>query len=136
MLANPVEDGDLEKLDPRDYAAEWKWDGIRVQISSFGDTRKLYSRSGDDISAAFPDVIEAISFEGVIDGELLVGGTARSNSATRTFSDLQQRLNRKTVNARLVEEYPAFVRAYDLLFQRDEDIRSQTYLGRRRALPI
>lgn len=134
MLANPVEDGDLDKLDPRDYAAEWKWDGIRVQISSFRDTRKLYSRSGDDISAAFPDVIDAISFEGVIDGELLVGGTARSNSATRTFSDLQQRLNRKTVNARLVEEYPAFVRAYDLLFQRDEDIRSQTYLGRRQRL--
>ncbi|MGE6740892.1 cisplatin damage response ATP-dependent DNA ligase [Allorhizobium pseudoryzae] len=134
MLANPVEDGDLEKLDPRDYAAEWKWDGIRVQISSFGETRKLYSRSGDDISAAFPDVIEAIRFEGVIDGELLVGGTARSNSATRTFSDLQQRLNRKTVNTKLVDEYPAFVRAYDLLFQRDEDIRAKTYLNRRARL--
>ncbi|MCY1664308.1 cisplatin damage response ATP-dependent DNA ligase [Rhizobium sp. SL86] len=134
MLANPVEDGDLEKLDPRDYAAEWKWDGIRVQISAFGGTRKLYSRSGDDISAAFPDVIDAISFEGVIDGELLVGGTARSNSATRTFSDLQQRLNRKTVNTKLIEEYPAFVRAYDLLFQRDEDIRTQTYLDRRTRL--
>ncbi|SIP95996.1 DNA ligase-1 [Rhizobium sp. RU35A] len=134
MLANPVEAGDLDKLDPRDYAAEWKWDGIRVQISSFGTTRKLYSRSGDDISGAFPDVIDAIGFEGVIDGELLVGGTARSNSATRSFSDLQQRLNRKTVNARLVQDYPAFVRAYDLLFEGDDDRRARTYLERRARL--
>jgi DNA ligase 1 len=134
MLANPVEEGDLEKLDPEDYAAEWKWDGIRVQMSSFGGTRKLYSRSGDDISHAFPDVIEAISFEGVIDGELLVGGTSRSNSATRTFSDLQQRLNRKTVNAKMLEEYPAFVRVYDLLFQRDEDVRGEGFLARRDRL--
>jgi DNA ligase 1 len=134
MLANPVEDGDLEKLDPADYAAEWKWDGIRVQMSSHGETKKLYSRSGDDISGAFPDVIAAINFEGVVDGELLVGGTARSNSATRTFSDLQQRLNRKTVNARMLADYPAFVRAYDLLFEGGEDIRAQTFLARRERL--
>ncbi|MGN7291948.1 cisplatin damage response ATP-dependent DNA ligase [Rhizobium sp. SAFR-030] len=134
MLANPVEDGDLAKLDPADYAAEWKWDGIRVQMSSFGGTKKLYSRSGDDISGAFPDILDAITFEGVIDGELLVGGTARSNNATRTFSDLQQRLNRKTVNAKMLDDYPAFVRAYDLLFDRDDDVRQQTYLARRERL--
>jgi DNA ligase-1 len=134
MLANPVEDGDLAKLDPADYAAEWKWDGIRVQMSSFGGTKKLYSRSGDDISGTFPDIVDAITFEGVFDGELLVGGTARSNNSTRTFSDLQQRLNRKTVNAKMLEEYPAFVRAYDLLFDRDEDVRQQTYLTRRERL--
>lgn len=134
MLANPVEEGDLDKLNPDDYAAEWKWDGIRVQMSSFGGTKKLYSRSGDDISGAFPDVIDAITFEGVIDGELLVGSTARSNSATRTFSDLQQRLNRKTVNAKMLADYPAFVRAYDLLFDADADVRAQTYLQRRERL--
>jgi DNA ligase-1 len=134
MLANPVEDGDLEKLDPADYAAEWKWDGIRVQMSSFGGTKKLYSRSGDDITGAFPDVVEAIDFDGVVDGELLVGGTQRSNNPTRTFSDLQQRLNRKTVTAKMTEDYPAFVRAYDLLFQADDDIRAKTFLERRERL--
>jgi DNA ligase-1 len=134
MLANPVEPGDTDKLDPADYAAEWKWDGIRVQMSSYGGTRKLYSRSGDDISGAFPDIVEAINFEGVIDGELLVGGTMRSNSPTRTFSDLQQRLNRKTVNAKMLEDYPAFVRSYDLLFDGDADIRAQTFLERRERL--
>jgi len=134
MLSTPVGDNDLANLDPQDFAAEWKWDGIRVQLSSAGDTRKLYSRSGDDISGAFPDILEAANFDGVIDGELLIGGTARSNSATRTFSDLQQRLNRKTVTGRMLEEYPAFIRAYDLLFKGEEDIRGETYLDRRKHL--
>ncbi|WP_312402434.1 cisplatin damage response ATP-dependent DNA ligase [Rhizobium sp.] len=134
MLANPVEDGDLEKLDPADYAAEWKWDGIRVQMSSHGGTKKLYSRSGDDITGAFPDVVDAINFDGVIDGELLVGGTKRTNAPTRTFSDLQQRLNRKTVTGKMMDEYPAFVRAYDLLFQGEVDIRADGFLTRRDRL--
>jgi DNA ligase-1 len=134
MLANPVGEGDLDGLDPADYAAEWKWDGIRVQLSRSGETRKLYSRSGDDISAAFPDIVDAISFNGVLDGELLVGGTARSNSPTRTFSDLQQRLNRKTVTPRMLEEYPAFIRAYDLLFDGEEDVRARSYGDRRDRL--
>src|SRR5690606_2778158 len=134
MLANPVEEGDLEKLDPANYAAEWKWDGIRVQMSSYGGTKKLYSRSGDDITGAFPDVVDAINFEGVVDGELLGGGTLRANSPTRTFSDLQQRLNRKTVTARMLDDYPAFVRAYDLLFEGDRDIRAQAFFERRTRL--
>ena len=134
MLANPVEEGDLEKLDPEDYAAEWKWDGIRIQMSSYGGTKKLYSRSGDDITGAFPDIVDSINFEGVVDGELLVGGTMRSNSPTRTFSDLQQRLNRKTVTSRMLDDYPAFVRAYDLLFQGDQDIRARTFFERRERL--
>ncbi|MEF0939704.1 cisplatin damage response ATP-dependent DNA ligase [Rhizobium sp. BR 362] len=134
MLANAVEPGDLDGLNPLDYAAEWKWDGIRVQLSRAGMTSKLYSRSGDDISGAFPDIVDAISFEGVVDGELLVGGTSRSNSPTRTFSDLQQRLNRKTVTTKMLEEYPAFIRTYDLLFDGEEDVRARGFLDRRERL--
>ncbi|NKL18889.1 cisplatin damage response ATP-dependent DNA ligase [Rhizobium leguminosarum] len=134
MLANAVEEGDLTALDPVNYAAEWKWDGIRVQLSRSGDRRKIYSRSGDDISGAFPDILDAISFSGVVDGELLVGGTARSNSPTRTFSDLQQRLNRKTVTAKMLGDYPAFIRTYDLLFDGDDDVRGRTYVDRRDRL--
>ncbi|MGO7420817.1 cisplatin damage response ATP-dependent DNA ligase, partial [Rhizobium ruizarguesonis] len=134
MLANAVEEGDLTGLDPAHYAAEWKWDGIRVQLSRSGDRRKIYSRSGDDISGAFPDVLDAINFSGVVDGELLVGGTARSNSPTRTFSDLQQRLNRKTVTSKMLGDYPAFIRAYDLLFDDEEDVRGRSYIDRRDRL--
>ncbi len=134
MLSTPVGDNDLQNLIPEDFVAEWKWDGIRVQLSRSGDTKKLYSRSGDDISGAFPDILETVNFEGVVDGELLIGGTARSNNATRTFSDLQQRLNRKTVTGKMLEEYPAFIRAYDLLFDGEEDIRAETFLQRREKL--
>jgi len=134
MLANPVEPGDLDGLDPKDFAAEWKWDGIRVQLSRAGSTSKLYSRSGDDISGAFPDIVDAMSFEGVMDGELLIGGTVRSNNPTRSFSDLQQRLNRKTVTPKMLEEYPAFIRAYDLLFDGEEDVRGRGFLDRRERL--
>jgi len=134
MLSTPVAGNDLDSLDPEDFVAEWKWDGIRVQLSHFGGNRRLYSRSGDDISAAFPDIIGAAAFEGVIDGELLVGGTFRSQTPTRTFSDLQQRLNRKTVSAKMLADYPVFIRAYDLLFDGAKDVRGAPFLQRRERL--
>ncbi|NBB48128.1 cisplatin damage response ATP-dependent DNA ligase [Rhizobium sp. CRIBSB] len=134
MLSTPIEDRDLSNLDPKDFAAEWKWDGIRVQLSCSGGRSRLYSRSGDDISGAFPDIIEAARFDGVIDGELLVGGTSRTNAPTRTFSDLQQRLNRKTVTSKMIEDYPVFIRAYDILFDGDTDVRPETFLARRERL--
>ncbi|PPJ48371.1 ATP-dependent DNA ligase [Rhizobium sp. KAs_5_22] len=134
MLSTPVSESDLDALDPRDFAAEWKWDGIRVQLSRSGSRTRLYSRSGDDISHAFPDVVEAADFEAVIDGELLIGGTLRSNEPTRTFSDLQQRLNRKAVSSKMLGEYPAFLRAYDILFQGEEDVRGETFVQRRERL--
>ena len=60
MLSNPVQEGDLDRLSPQDYAAEWKWDGIRAQAVCEGGRRRLYSRTGDEISGAFPDIVEAI----------------------------------------------------------------------------
>jgi len=130
MLAHPVEDRDLEKADPADYAAEWKWDGIRLQAVGEGGVRRLYSRTGDDVATAFPDLVDAIDFEAAIDGELLVG----SPSATGSFSDLQQRLNRKTVSPKLAAKYPAFMRCYDLLQVGDEDLRPLPFAERRARL--
>lgn len=128
MLSNPIGDGDLEKLDPADYAAEWKWDGIRVQAVSEGGIRRLYSRTGDDVSGAFPDLVEAMDFDAALDGELLVGDPS---SATGTFSDLQQRLNRKTVSPKIRAQFPAFMRCYDLLQLGGEDLRALPFLDRR-----
>ncbi len=131
MLANPLEDGEISGLDPADYLAEWKWDGIRVQVlgSPLGGHR-LFSRSGDDIGAAFPDVLEALAFDAVLDGELLV----RRGDEVAPFNDLQQRLNRKTATARLVEQHPAFVRLYDILFEGREDLRALPFATRRARL--
>lgn len=131
MLAQAVdEEADFGKLDPADYAAEWKWDGIRVQAVSEGGIRRLYTRTGDDISRTFPDVLEALEFEGAIDGELLV----LRDGAVAPFADLQQRLNRKTVTDKLLAAYPAGVRAYDLLSEGGEDTRALPFAQRRERL--
>ncbi|MCC0044952.1 MAG: cisplatin damage response ATP-dependent DNA ligase [Brucellaceae bacterium] len=131
MLAHPLAENDREKLDPADYAAEWKWDGIRVQVTAEAGVRRIYSRTGDDVSGAFPDLVEAVTFDGTVDGELLVGTPPHE---TGSFSDLQQRLNRKTVSAKMQARYPAFVRCYDLLRAGEEDLRALPFAQRRDRL--
>ena len=74
--------------------------------------RRLYSRGAEDISGAFPEIVEAMDFHAVLDGELLV---VRDGQAA-PFADLQQRLNRKVVSARMMADYPVGVRLYDMLF--------------------
>lgn len=132
MLAHPLEEEDLGRLDPSAFIAEWKWDGIRLQAVSGLDAAgarvtRLYSRTGEDISGAFPDLAEAIRFDGAIDGELLILREGRVQS----FNVLQQRLNRKTVSARLLAEFPAHIRAYDLLVDGAEDVRALPFTERR-----
>jgi DNA ligase-1 len=131
MLATPLDEAELARLDPADYLAEWKWDGIRVQASAAGGRRRLYSRSGDDISTAFPDLVEALDFEGTLDGELLVRS---AEGGAAPFADLQQRLNRKTVGAGHLARFPAFLRAYDLLLEGAEDLRPLGFAARRERL--
>jgi DNA ligase-1 len=130
MLATPLEEGDLDHLDPRDYAAEWKWDGIRVQLVARCGEKRLYSRSGDDIGRAFPEVIAALPDDVTLDGELLV----IRDGAVAPFNDLQQRLNRKSPNPKMLREYPAAVRLYDMLREASDDLRSLPFLERRRRL--
>ncbi len=127
MLANPLEDGALDTLDPGDFRAEWKWDGIRVQLVAGGGERRVYSRTGDDISAAFPDIVEAMNFDAVVDGELLV----LRDGEVAPFNHLQQRLNRKRVTKQMLADHPAHVRLYDMLFDGDEDLRALPFDDRR-----
>ncbi len=131
MLAQAIdEEKDFATYCAADYAAEWKWDGIRVQAVNERGARRLFSRTGDDIGASFPDVLEALSQEGVIDGELLVMKDGRIQS----FSDLQQRLNRKTVDLPLMAKFPAGIRAYDILLDGERDMRGLSFKERRAAL--
>jgi len=131
MLAQAIDEAvDFARLDPADYAAEWKWDGIRVQAVNEGGVRRLYTRTGDDISKTFPDVVDALDQEGVIDGELLV----LRDGKVASFADLQQRLNRKTVDARTMAAFPAGIRAYDLLSEGAEDTRTLPFAERRKRL--
>jgi DNA ligase-1 len=134
MLSHAIEEQDLPALDPSHFAAEWKWDGIRVQAAAGEQdgrrVARLYSRTGEDISRSFPDLIDAMSFDGAIDGELLIMREGRVQS----YNVLQQRLNRKTVNAKLLEEFPAHIRAYDLLAENGEDLRELPFTERRARL--
>ena len=137
MLANPLDKAALDKLDPAAYVAEWKWDGVRVQAAARNGEQRLYSRTGDDIGQSFPDVIAAMDFDGVVDGELLVrsaGSDADGLDAVAPFADLQKRLGRKRPGAKLIAEKPAFVRVYDILFDGDEDLRSAPFADRRLRL--
>jgi DNA ligase-1 len=127
MLAHPLEVPDLAALNPPDWRAEWKWDGIRVQLVATAGGRRLFSRGADDISGAFPEIVEAMGFHAVLDGELLV----IRDGVVAPFADLQQRLNRKTVNAKIMAQYPVGVRLYDLLFDGTEDLRGLPFDQRR-----
>ncbi|MEO7635958.1 MAG: cisplatin damage response ATP-dependent DNA ligase [Sphingomicrobium sp.] len=135
MLAHPLEDA---KVALTDYAAEWKWDGIRIQLVHAGGETRLFSRTGDDISRSFPDVAEAFRTRAVLDGELLVRGEAQGTDehggAAASFNALQQRLGRKTVSPKMLASAPAFVRLYDLLFDGDEDLRALPWTERRARL--
>jgi DNA ligase 1 len=135
MLAHGLEDS---RVDMADYAAEWKWDGIRVQLVNAGGETRLYSRTGDDITRGFPDIAAAFRAPGVLDGELMVKGEAQGadqhGGAAASFNALQQRLNRKAVTQKMLTDYPAFVRLYDMLFDGREDVRELPWSERRARL--
>ena len=132
MLAHPL---DETRVSLDDYAAEWNWDGIRIQLVHAGGDTRLYSRTGDDISGSFPDIAAAFATRAVLDGELLVRGEAQGadahGGAAASFNALQQRLGRKNVSAKVQGDYPAFVRLYDILFDGEEDLRGLPWAERR-----
>jgi DNA ligase 1 len=135
MLAHAIENTDFAGLNAADFVAEWKWDGIRVQAVSGRDARghmqaRLYSRSGEDITKSFPDLLPSLHLPGAIDGELLVVRDGRVQS----FNVLQQRLNRKIVSPKLIKDYPIHLRAYDLLGDGDSDLRALPFAERRARL--
>src|SRR5262249_13582086 len=126
---------DFANLDPADFIAEWKWDGIRVQAVSGREAdghlrARLYSRTGEDITKSFPDLVPSLHLPGAIDGELLVLRDGRVQS----FNVLQQRLNRKVVSPKLTKEFPIHLRAYDLLGDDENDLRELPFAERREKL--
>jgi DNA ligase-1 len=132
MLAHAIENADFGNIQAADYIAEWKWDGIRIQAVSGKDpsghiVARLYSRSGEDITKSFPDLLPSLHLQGAIDGELLVVREGRVQS----FNVLQQRLNRKVVSPKLIKDYPVHLRAYDLLGEGEEDQRNLPFAERR-----
>ena len=133
MLAHPLEDAEL---DLNQFAAEWKWDGIRIQLVRAGGETRLFSRGGDDITGTFPELADALDIPAVLDGELLVRGSHQGGAegGAASFNALQQRLGRKTVSKKMLADYPAFVRLYDVLILEGEDLRDEPWKERRQRL--
>ena len=138
MLAHPLDEPVVEMSDAFEgtWVAEWKWDGIRVQVVRVGEETRVYSRTGDDISASFPEIAGALHLPAVLDGELLVRGSHQGGEqgGAASFNALQQRLGRKTVSKKMLADYPAFVRLYDLLIEQGEDLRGWAWEQRRERL--
>ena len=131
MLAHPIEDRELAALDLNEFQIEPKWDGVRVQLARAGERIALYSRTGDDISHTFPDLVDAAlaidERRFVLDGELLI----KDQERIAPFNALQQRLNRKKVTPAMLSTYPAHIRLYDILCDNGKDVRGCS-LGERR----
>ena len=133
QLSAPIEDA-VDLIGPRgDFQAEWKWDGIRAQALVDGGRALLWSRGEEVITDKFPEVVEdLLSFVPsgtTLDGEIL----AFADGKPRPFTDLQTRLGRKTVSARLRADVPCVYLAYDVLRADGADVRARP-LGERRAL--
>ena len=114
-----------------DWQAEWKYDGIRAQLVRRDGQSWLWSRGEDLITDRFPEISTVQLPDGVvIDGEILIW----KNEAPASFADLQKRIGRKTVSAKLQAELPAVLVAYDLLEHDGKDLRMTTQAARRGLL--
>ena len=130
MLSHPIDGDTREKLAAGEWQIEPKFDGIRVQLVSAPAGKALFSRTGDDISGSFPDLLDTIDHNLVLDGELLV----MHGDKVDTFNQLQQRLNKKKPSAKLMQSLPVAIMAYDLLELNGESLMNLPLTERRQRL--
>ena len=134
MLAHPL---DELRVSMDDYAAEWKWDGIRVQLVHAGGETRLYSRAGDDITGSFPDVAEAFAARACSTANCWSRAPSRARrrkAAKRRASTRSSKGSAASSSRRRCSrDYPAFVRLYDILFDGKEDVRGLALTERRDA---
>ncbi|HEX8612221.1 MAG TPA: ATP-dependent DNA ligase [Telluria sp.] len=117
-----------------DWQVEWKYDGIRAQLVRRDAQNYVWSRGEDLITERFPELAALPLPEGtVVDGEVLIWTEEDTPAA---FADLQKRIGRKTLSAKLLAELPAVLVAYDLLEQDGVDLRSLPQHERRALLEV
>ena len=118
MLATPAADlSDIARTMPDEFFVEDKFDGIRAQAHVQKGRVAIYSRTMDEITHRFPELVEPLkdlSTDVVIDGEIVPATSER----ILPFSELQKRLGRKTIGANLLADVPVVLVTYDLLYAR------------------
>ncbi|EJO91499.1 ATP-dependent DNA ligase [Ectopseudomonas mendocina DLHK] len=142
-LQQPLEQFDAQLGPASDWLVEWKWDGIRAQLVKRDGRLWLWSRGEELITERFPELhelAEALPDGSVLDGELVAWKEPATGSGAvfgiQPFALLQQRIGRKTLSKKLLEEVPAALLAYDLLEWRGEDWRSRPQDERRARLEL
>ncbi len=130
MLSHPLTEKDIPLIHAEHFSFERKYDGIRVQIVSTGMDKGLFTRTGDNISHSFPDVLDSIEGKVVLDGELVI----KTDQGVGSFNELQKRLNRKSPSKKMMKEQPGGIILYDILFLNDVDLRPLPFIKRREQL--
>lgn len=139
FLAHPFNQP-LEQFDsllgpPADWIVEWKWDGIRAQLVKRAGQVWLWSRGEELVTERFPELAQmgqALPDGTVLDGEIVVW----REGCVQPFADLQKRIGRKTLGARLLREIPVVLLAYDLLEVQQRDLRTLPQSQRRAQLEM
>ena len=136
FLANPLKDGpDLLLGEPRDWIAEWKWDGIRAQVIRREGETFIWSRGEELVTEQFPEIAAAadqLPDGTVIDGEVV--GWEEDSNRPMEFSQLQRRLGRKKLGKKLLTEVPVVLLAFDMIEEDRSDIRELPLQERRMKL--
>jgi len=132
-LAYPLE-GEIEELgDVREWQVEWKWDGIRSQLIRRSWRTFLWSRGEELVTDRFPELAAAGALlpEGTaLDGEVLPW----KGDAPMPFTQMQRRIGRKELGAKILAEVPVVLVAFDLLEHGGRDVREQPIEWRRAEL--
>jgi DNA ligase 1 len=133
FLAHALEAEPAELGAPSEWQAEWKWDGIRAQMIHRGGRIFIWSRGEELVTERFPELADAAASlpEGtVLDGEIMPWRDGRP----LPFAQLQRRIGRKALGAKILGEVPVVLIAYDLLEFGGRDLREQPLADRRRML--
>ena len=134
MLATPAADlTDIARTMPETFLVEDKFDGIRAQAHVAAGRVAIYSRTMDEITHRFPELIgplQSLQTDVIIDGEIVPA----NGDVILPFSELQKRLGRKKVGAQLLTAVPVVLVAYDLLYSAGKVLIDQPLSERRHLL--
>ena len=131
-LSLPVEQFDALLGSPADWQVEWKWDGIRAQLVKREGRLWIWSRGEELMTERFPELHSLV--HGLPDGTVIDGEIVVWKDAVQPFALLQQRIGRKTLGKKVLEEAPVAVLAYDLLEHQGDDWRNHAQAERRAQL--
>ena len=131
-LSQPVEQFHDLLGSPADWQVEWKWDGIRAQLVKREGRLWIWSRGEELVTERFPELHSLVS--GLPDGTVIDGEIVVWKDTVQPFALLQQRIGRKTLSKKVLEDAPVAVLAYDLLEHQGDDWRNHTQAERRTQL--